>query len=590
MQSEALTSHSPTPTNIATTFGIGEVKGLVEKPVTTTASLALGIGFGAATRGAGFAWGKAEPIVAARAGPLVARSVGFTGSKVIPAAMTTVYGVDVAARTTKGFTDFSAGSVALRSGEITSTEIAPMGAGFVGGYRSPEAIRGGYNYAKTVPASARTFAETTGVKVQGVRSSIPTIDQIKYKWVEVRTPSTAMSQPMPSERFTVARRPGITGSGNKWVEANRIAARSSGTRATADRGTVSGRPSARQEALRLNYNPTAPLTEINSNLASASRQKGILSGIRGTLRGKWDSASATMDEFANLPLKERWKAREAARSSPGTTKGYFGSGKPTGGIQSGVGSGGTTVRSGRQSLELRMGSGINSMEQSLAPQRLEITPSRRTATRSRAYDYEFEYEGRALPRGMSRPKSAQSNQLMQGTAQATDQGVKLSPVFDVVSQQRISQTSMQDRLTRSELISTNKVGTRNDILSEQRRETSRIPIVTTIPRSGLDLASIQSSSLITAQQSRILQVQEPFTETRSVTERIPRTRTTREPGVDRDWITTVTPKPEVPKVPGMWLPDAGGSSGDRPRMRMGVERLAEHKPGCRHSLSQQRNG
>ena len=148
MQSEALTSHSPTPTNIATTFGIGEVKGLVEKPVTTTASLALGIGFGAATRGAGFAWGKAEPIVAARAGPLVARSVGFTGSKVIPAAMTTVYGVDVAARTTKGFTDFSAGSVALRSGEITSTEIAPMGAGFVGGYRSPEAIRGGLQLRK----------------------------------------------------------------------------------------------------------------------------------------------------------------------------------------------------------------------------------------------------------------------------------------------------------------------------------------------------------------------------------------------------------------------------------------------------------
>ena len=86
----------------------------------------------------------------------------------------------------------------------------------------------------------------------------------------------------------------------------------------------------------MNYNPTAPLTEINSNLASASRTKGLLSGIRGTLRGKWDSASATMDEFAHLPLKERWKARKAALS-PGGTKGYFGGGKPAGGIQSGVG-------------------------------------------------------------------------------------------------------------------------------------------------------------------------------------------------------------------------------------------------------------
>jgi hypothetical protein len=36
--------------------------------------------------------------------------------------------------------------------------------------------------------------------------------------------------------------------------------------------------------------------------------------------------------------------------------------------------------------------------------------------------------------------------------------------------------------------------------------------------------------------------------------------------------------PKLPPVPGMWFPDAGGSSGDRPRMRMGVEGWTNTNP------------
>jgi hypothetical protein len=405
---------------------------------------------------------------------------------------------------------------------------------------------------------------------RGIRKSIPTVDQIKYKWVEIREPGSAMSTPAASERFGFSDRArGITNS-NKWVEAQRISMRGSGTRTGSKRGSISGRPTPRQESLRLNYNPTSPLKEINTNIASASRAKNILSGIRGTLKGKWDTASTAVDEFAHLPLKERWRARTAAKDQPGT-KGYFGSGKPAGGLQSGVGEFGTTVRSGRQSLEIRSASsGISAEIESFAPQRLEITPSRQTAQRSRAFDMDFGYESRKLPSGMQRPQPAQGQALAPKEIQAQSQNMRLSPVFGVVPQQRSSQVLAQRQEVKAIPFTTPRFGIKEEVRSDQKRESSLINIQTPITRNILGVSAAQITTSITGQRQR--QIQTP----QSVFTQVPVADTRRTPTTRPDRVTTRTPfidttyTPEPPKVPGkLWLPEAGGSSGNRPFSQMG---------------------
>lgn len=379
-------------------YAVGEYVGLKEKPVTSLTYLGIGAGAGIAFRGVSGV-SKVAVDAAASEFPRTTKAFKIFTEKVVPFTMGGLFATDVAIRSTESGKNLEPSQVGQKAGAITSTEVIPLTVGFMGGYRSPEIIRGGYEYAKT---GINTLPE----RYDAFKKSIPTRDQIYYKYVELKSPTTAMNQPMASERYITPRTPG-TGSSSRFIESQRIAERGSGTRAWNERGGVSGRPTPRQESLRLNYNPTAPLTEIKTSFETPGNVGSRIGGIRGTLRGKWDQISTgTQDPFANLPLKERWKAREAAISSQG---GYGASGikyggKPTGGLQSGVGEGGTTVRGGRQYLEIRMpSSGVSSQEGSLAPEPLEIFASRRTAQRSRAFDLEYEYTSRKLPEGTTRP-------------------------------------------------------------------------------------------------------------------------------------------------------------------------------------------
>jgi hypothetical protein len=535
-------------------------------------SYAIGVGFGGIVRGAG----RVLPTVS-KFSPTTGKVVTGAG-RVGGGLLALGYGADVASRSTEGFTDFDPMRVAGKAIVTTKHELVPMTVGFGHGYALPDTARAGYANVKTtareLPTRAKVFAESSYTKVSetagGIRKSIPTVDQIKYKWVEIREPGSAMSTPAASERFGFTDRArGITNS-NKWVEAQRISMRGSGTRTGSERGSISGRPTPRQESLRLNYNPTSPLKEINTNIATTSRAKNILSGIRGTLRGKWDTASTAVDEFAHLPLKERWKARSASREQPGT-KGYFGSGKPAGGLQSGVGEFGTTVRSGRQSLEIRSASsGISAEIESFAPQRLEITPSRQTAQRSRAFDMDFEYEGRRLPSGMQRPQPAQGQALTPKEIQAQSQNMRLSPVFDVIPQQRSQQVMAQRQEVKASPFSATRFATKEEVRSDQKRESSLINIQTPVSRSILGVGTASISALVARQGQRQIQTPQsiltrsPITDTSRITRPRPDRTSTRTSFTD-----IVTPDPKPPKLPGFWLPDAGGSSGNRPFSQMG---------------------
>ena len=170
--------------------------------------------------------------------------------------------------------------------------------------------------------------------------------------------------------------------------------------------------------------------------------------------------------------------------------------------------------------------------ESFAPQRLEIIPSRRTAQRSRAYDYEFEYEGRSLPGSMSRPKPAQSNDIMQRAAQGSEQGVKLSPGFDIVSQQGSTQKQFQDQVLKSRLFTGSRTSTKESVVQDQRRGVATIPLVTPVSNSGLDILSVQSPALITGQRQRLKQVPVPFTEARTTSITRPTTTRERRTGTD----------------------------------------------------------
>jgi hypothetical protein len=384
-------------------FSEGFYGGIREKPATFGLSLGAGAALGTVWRGAGFVSSAVMPTIT-KAAPRVAAGLQL-GGKSLPYIFGGAVVVETGYRSTEGFTNYELSSVATKTGDIVGTEIMPGFAGFDVGYHVPEHATGLYRGAVQIPGKVSDFSTRVGETYR----KLPTVDQVRYKYLEWKSPSTAISQPMPSERFIrPSRNTGdMTGSAKGYFRARGY---SEGFGSPRTGGSVSGRPTPRQESLKLNYNPTAPLTEIDvSGITPVIAQRGKIGGVRGSLSGKWDTAkTGTEDPFSNLPLKQRWKMRSAEsgkQQEPG--RGYYGGGKPTGGLQSGVGIGGTTVRSGRGAFELAMpSSGLVGPEgESLSPKPWEVTPSRRTAQRSRAYDLDYEYAARKLPEGMQRPSS-----------------------------------------------------------------------------------------------------------------------------------------------------------------------------------------
>ena len=274
--------------------------------------------------------------------------------------------------------------------------------------------------------------------IETLIKKIPTRDQIKYKYVEMKEPGSAMSVPAASERFvsTVRSTGDFTGSAKPYFKAKGYSEAYGKPRTG---GSVSSRPTMAQAQSgtpllddglggmqriygdpNIRYGMKEPM--LVRPVPATSSVGTVLgkppSGMRGSQLGRWDTPLAIEDPMLNVPLKARWKIREGGYVQSGSSGGYYGSGTPTGNIQSGVGVGGTSVRSGRQFLEIRaLSSGMEGPLQDLAPQRLEITPSRQTAMRNRAEGLSYEYESRQLPPGMQRPSPSisETSQIIKPT-------------------------------------------------------------------------------------------------------------------------------------------------------------------------------
>jgi hypothetical protein len=487
-------------------FGRGAYEGVRTKPLTSLVNVGIGLAFVA---GGEIIAGIGEGAVAATQGMKVlgplARGTTFFATKITPAALMGLYTIDVTGRTTAWGKDTSP-AAAERFGGITSTEIIPMMTG--GLMYHPIATKIGtmeIGYTKAIQTEATTGRLDYYIKqpLESTYNKIPSVDQVRYKFIELREPSSAMSVPSASERFIQPsqRFEDFTGSAKSYLKAKSYSELFGESRGG---GSVSSRPTPRQESLKLNYNPTARLTEIDlTALTPKFAQKGEIGGIRGTLRGKWDTGlTGREDSFANLPLKERWKMRTGVLSDTGGVKGYYGGGTPTGGLQSGVGIGGTTVRSGRQVIEMRMpSSGIPSEIESLAPQQLEIIPTQRTAQRSRAYDLEYEYQSRKIPEGMRRPSPASETISERNINLKTDEIPIFVPLSEIHIRQQQEKTTLEKQITRQETT----IIPREDILSKARQDTLTSTIQKPILKTSLGILTVLSI----LQQPRQIQIQSP---------------------------------------------------------------------------------
>ena len=392
-----------------------------------------------------------------------------------------------------------------------------------------------------------------------------------------------MSAPSPSERFATAGRfassPIKTSS---FAEASRASASEGLRTRSGGFGTVSSKETPRQASLKMNVDPLAALTEIKSNLLGGYTGKfsETVSGIRGTLRGRWDVPRVAEDAMKNLPLKERWKAREGPLSTGGGG-GYFGSGKPTGTLQSGVGEFGTTVRSGRggQLLEIRsLSSGLSGQEQAPKPAALELYPR----TRPRMYEAEYEYEPRRLPEGMQRPQgeTGQSVTPMERAQLRVSAvnvlptvGLKTSQMSEVLSK-RAQELSSISR-TEMDVLARQAAG----VVTEQKQRSIVTPVL------ALDVFAIQKPMQeqrrvpvsLTEQRVRLetAPMYDMFQVPRATVTVAPRMTTTTEPVIVTTPRYTITPTPLIPPIlPGFSLPGGGSyTSGTLKRGRKFTETL-----------------
>lgn len=137
MFGEELANAAPTPMNLFYSAGTSDIKHGADKPIEAGVNLAIGAVFG-------YGWGKLESgmtFARATAAPLAERSgavrvidtVAGVAIRHTPKVLGGLYAVDVAARSTDGFTEFKPGSITAKGTPILTYETLPMAVGFTGG-------------------------------------------------------------------------------------------------------------------------------------------------------------------------------------------------------------------------------------------------------------------------------------------------------------------------------------------------------------------------------------------------------------------------------------------------------------------------
>ncbi len=173
----------------------GQYQLLYERPETMPVSYALGGVFGAGTRGLGAVAARSE--VLTKAAPAISRIANV----VLPAA----YGASITYESTGGLKELAPENIAAIRARATQ-EIYPMAKGFGVGYALPEIAGAG---KPTITSISRTMAGESATTtelmkpsyIDIIKSNLPTYTGLKAKYIEARTPGTAMSAPAAAERY-----------------------------------------------------------------------------------------------------------------------------------------------------------------------------------------------------------------------------------------------------------------------------------------------------------------------------------------------------------------------------------------------------
>jgi hypothetical protein len=202
----AIALHTPLVSDYVASYIGGEIESMKKAPVSAAAWFGAGIATGAAFRGVEYGVGlgrsaAAEKIISR--GGLWRTADTFAGNvmKYAPTALGVAYAADISIRSTKIGTDLSP-AAAGRLGSIIGTEARPMAGGAVLGYAAPAAL--GRASKQIIPTFNRVRT-SIGEGFADISKGVPTVTQLKGKFVELRTPATAMSSPASSERLFVPR-------------------------------------------------------------------------------------------------------------------------------------------------------------------------------------------------------------------------------------------------------------------------------------------------------------------------------------------------------------------------------------------------
>jgi len=570
----------------------GQYQTFYEHPAMTGVSLAAGVGFGVvggtASKAYSFTRGAIAEKVISQGGKWrqAEQGLNFVATQG-PRALGVLYAADVGYRATEGGTNLSPVSVITKTRGLVMQEAVPMGIGFGAGYTgSKAAISAVATTVRELPVTMSGQPGTTTRIIptetpftgksfyEKATSQIPTFTQIKGKYIEWRTPATAMSS--GSGKYVVAGRPapnlGFTGGRSR---PNPSLAKNAANMEFYS-GRLKSRPSAPSQATgKLGYIMTKAQPEnVGSiTLTGMGGESGVTGFVAGSkvLSGKEFMPTQKPVSMADIVAKR--SMREAKMEAPSID------------------------------ITTKSGSGLAIAQKSaMAPQ--ELVRQQMSAPRSqgmyqyqgrqRGYSESYEYEPVSrLPPGMDRPLPARQELITEFSPVSetrTRTGLMLMQEQRVfpISMLAMRQVPLQVPQSRTELASAQNTAlgfasasanlNRNMIEQMQRPSLRNDEML--IP--GLAITQKTSLLLVPA----LVNVPRMPGTPPTGTPRTPTPRTPRVPGTDIPFNPIPeTPRTRIPDNPvlvpmGFLPPMFGGGTGSSSGYRRGRSWINVHAVGA----------
>jgi hypothetical protein len=170
ISAETMGDVAPIPQNLGMAGGIGVLQDTMDQPVKAGIMAAVGFGLGAGFKTIDVVGSRAAA-VAINKYPLITRGYSAV-SAAFPTVMGGLYAADVGIRSTDGLSNFGAGSIARRSAGIIVTEVAPITAGGIAGYRAADSVLTRVPSLYTVPGETQIIAKAKPADLEATKATL----------------------------------------------------------------------------------------------------------------------------------------------------------------------------------------------------------------------------------------------------------------------------------------------------------------------------------------------------------------------------------------------------------------------------------